>query len=166
MTFLLELKNIGEADRRVVGGKAFALSRLLQAGMRVPRAVCITTRAYDAYMEATGLSDQVSFELLRKPLDEMRWEEVWDTALRIRNLFLKTPIPGDLRQALLPAVAERLGETEVSVRSSAPGEDSARKSFAGLHDSFLNVRGASTILEHVHLVWASLWIGPYSIGRN
>ena len=157
MTFLLELKDIGKADRRVVGGKAFALSRMVQAGMRVPRAVCITTRAYDAYMAATGLSDRVSFELLRKSLDEMRWEEVWDTALRIRNLFLKTPIPADLRQALMADFSMRFGETEVSVRSSALGEDSARKSFAGLHDSFLNVRGASAILEHVNLVWASLW---------
>ncbi len=157
MTFLLELKDIGKADRRVVGGKAFALSRMVQAGMRVPRAVCITTRAYDAYMAATRLSDHVAFELFRKSLDEMRWEEVWDTALRIRSLFLKAPIPADLRDILLPYLSNRFGETEVSVRSSAPGEDSARKSFAGLHDSFLNVRGASAILEHVHLVWASLW---------
>ncbi len=43
------------------------------------------------------------------------------------------------------------------VRSSAPGEDSAGASFAGLHESYVNVRGVDDILEHIKLVWASLW---------
>ena len=45
----------------------------------------------------------------------------------------------------------------MSVRSSAPGEDSAEHSFAGLHESYVNVKGTISILEHVRLVWASLW---------
>lgn len=43
------------------------------------------------------------------------------------------------------------------VRSSAPGEDSRRTSFAGLHASFVNVAGLQAVLEHLKLVWASLW---------
>jgi phosphohistidine swiveling domain-containing protein len=49
------------------------------------------------------------------------------------------------------------GEDPVAVRSSAPGEDAAQTSFAGLHESYINVRGAQAILDHVLLVWASLW---------
>lgn len=49
------------------------------------------------------------------------------------------------------------GNTPVAVRSSAPGEDSASNSFAGLHDSFLNVSGTSEIIKHIKLVWASLY---------
>ncbi len=37
----------------------------------------------------TGLRDQMHMELYRKPFEEMRWEEIWDTALRIRNMFVK-----------------------------------------------------------------------------
>jgi pyruvate,water dikinase len=117
----------------------------------------VTTKAYDSYMAATGLHDQILFELLRKPFEEMRWEEIWDSALRIRNLFLKNPFPPELRQSLLPAIAKRFSDKAVSVRSSAPGEDSTRRSFAGLHDSFINVRGATAVLEHIRRVWASLW---------
>ncbi len=43
------------------------------------------------------------------------------------------------------------------VRSSAPGEDSRQASFAGLHASFVNVVGLGAVLEHLKLVWASLW---------
>jgi hypothetical protein len=30
----------------------------------------------------------------------MRWEEIWDAALRIRNLFLNQPVPPELEEAL------------------------------------------------------------------
>jgi rifampicin phosphotransferase len=96
-------------------------------------------------------------ELYRKPFDSMRWEEIWDVSLRIRNMFLKTPLPEVLRESLLPDLESRFEKTPVSVRSSAPGEDSSRTSFAGLHESFVNIRGAEFILERVRLVWASLW---------
>jgi pyruvate,water dikinase len=157
MSLLLDLQEIHEADLPRVGGKGFALAQLVQAGLRVPRALCVTTEAYESYLSATGLRDQILFELLRKPFEEMRWEEIWDTALRIRNLFLKTSLPVELRQALLPAIENYFGDTAVSVRSSAPGEDSAQRSFAGLHESFVNVRGPTAVLDHVRSVWASLW---------
>ena len=36
-------------------------------------------------------------------------------------------------------------------------EDSATASFAGLHDSFVNVRGLPAIIDRLRLVWSSLW---------
>jgi pyruvate,water dikinase len=96
-------------------------------------------------------------ELHRKPFEEMRWEEVWDTALRIRNLFLKTPIPQPLHKELHLLIDKTFSGKAVSVRSSAPGEDSADLSFAGLHESYVNVKGTESILDHLRLVWASLW---------
>lgn len=82
---------------------------------------------------------------------------MWDAALRIRNLFLKTPLPGDLYGALLAETEGMFGDRPVAVPSSAPGEDSAGASFAGLYESFLNVRDPASIVDHVLLVWASLW---------
>lgn len=43
------------------------------------------------------------------------------------------------------------------MRSSAIDEDTGQASFAGLHDSYVNIRGVAAILRHVRLVWASLW---------
>jgi pyruvate,water dikinase len=45
----------------------------------------------------------------------------------------------------------------VAVRSSATSEDSAEASFAGLQDTYLWVRGADSVLEHVRRCWASLY---------
>ena len=149
-----------EIDERVaarVGGKALALARLSCAGIAVPPFVAVTTDAYEAYLDAAGLRVRILFELDRKDLAEMRWEEIWDAALRIRNLFLTTPLPAEVQVALAKPLAARFNGAAVVVRSSAPGEDSAGASFAGLHESYVNVRGVDAILYHVKLVWASLW---------
>jgi phosphohistidine swiveling domain-containing protein len=157
MTLVLSLHEITEADRARIGGKGFALAMLKKRGVRVPDACCISTEAYEAYVSATGLRDRIHMELYRKPFEEMRWEEIWDAALRIRNMFSKTPLPKLLQEALWDFLALRFSDGPVSVRSSAPGEDSSKTSFAGLHESFMNIRGVKSILEHIRLVWASLW---------
>jgi phosphohistidine swiveling domain-containing protein len=157
MKLALSLHEILQKDRPRVGGKGFALAMMQRRGMHVPDALCISVEAYQKYVSSTGLRDQIHIELYRKPFEEMRWEEIWDSALRIRNMFLKTLLPGALHEELRDSLAFRFSDRPVSVRSSAPGEDSARTSFAGLHESFVNVRGVESILEHLRLVWASLW---------
>jgi pyruvate,water dikinase len=157
VTLLLALHEIGERHRELVGGKGLALARLARSGVAVPAAVCVTTEAYRQYTRQTRLGERIDFELNRKRFADMRWEEIWDAALRIRNLFLTTPLPADMADTLRCGLAPIFENRAAVIRSSALGEDSARGSFAGLHDSYVNVRGLPTILEHVRLVWASLW---------
>ena len=54
-----------------------------------------------------GSRARIGFELERKDLADMRWEEMWDAALRIRNLFLTTPLPEEVRAALAEPLAAR-----------------------------------------------------------
>ncbi len=157
MKFILPLDRIQDHDLPLVGGKALALARMARNELNIPGGLCITTHAYDTYVTSTGLRERILLELNRKPFADMRWEEMWDAALRIRNMFLKTAIPGPLDDALRDAVENRFQDKPVVIRSSSPAEDSARASFAGLHDSFVNVMGLDAILEHIRLVWASLW---------
>ena len=157
MNRFVTLDSIKEGDRHRVGGKSFSLARLGGNGFRIPEAVCVTTAAYDDYVTITGLQERILFELNRKEFKDMRWEELWDAALRIRNMFLKHPMPEELDVELREALGRHFEGKAAVVRSSAPGEDSAKASFAGLHESFVNVRGVDSILEHVRLVWASLW---------
>ncbi|MCK7515228.1 MAG: hypothetical protein MZV70_72020 [Desulfobacterales bacterium] len=103
------------------------------------------------------MRERILLELHRKDFKEMRWEEIWDCATRIRNLFLRKPLPPDLAAALHAAVAERFAGRTVVVRSSAPDEDAAGSSFAGLHESYVNIRGTEAVVEHIRMVWASLW---------
>jgi len=157
MKWIIDLHEITSEDRLKVGGKGFALARLAASGFRVPSALCITVDAYHQYVKATGLQERILLELHRKDFREMRWEEVWDAALRIRNLFLGHPLPEQLHASLYRVLQNRFEGKAVVVRSSSREEDSARASFAGLHESFVNVAGTDSILEHIRLVWASLW---------
>ena len=157
MKMVFGLDEIRAEDDARFGGKSVALSRMASRGLRVPETICVGVEAYRRFVHLTGLKDRIVLELNRKVFEEMRWEEVWDTALRIRHLFIQTPFPDELRSVLAPPIQSRFGDRAVVVRSSAPGEDAAGTSFAGLHDSFVNVRGVDSILSHVRRVWASLW---------
>lgn len=71
--------------------------------------------------------------------------------------FADAATHGDAIAAQVTAAYERLGDgTRCAVRSSATAEDLPTASFAGQHDSFLDVTGASAVLEHVRRCWASL----------
>ena len=66
-------------------------------------------------------------------------------------------VPDDLATAITRSLS-RLGEQAAyAVRSSATAEDLPTASFAGQHDSYLDVVGARAILEHVSRCWASLF---------
>ncbi|MBC3190344.1 pyruvate, water dikinase [Pseudonocardia sp. C8] len=57
-------------------------------------------------------------------------------------------VPDDLRREILLAYA-RLGRGPVAVRSSATAEDLAHASFAGQHETFLNVDGDEALIDAV-----------------
>ncbi len=157
MPRLLPLKEVSDRDGKLVGGKGLSLARLARGGFLVPRTICVTSEAYRMFVNNNGLAERIQLELSRKNLAEMRWEEIWDTALRIRNLFLTNPMDQDLESSLSAAISKNFGQGPVAVRSSAPEEDSASSSFAGVHESFINISGTAAILDHIRLVWASLW---------
>lgn len=156
-SLVIDLAKLTAADLPRAGGKAVVLGRLAGSGTPIPPGVCVTTPVYDRYLDETGLRQRLPLLLERKPFSEMRWEELWDLGLRVRSLFLSTPLPDALAAELVEYLLPRYADLPVTVRSTAPVEDSATASFAGLHDSFVNVRGLPAILDRLRLVWASLW---------
>ncbi len=155
-----EKKQVEKAGN-LCGGKASALGFLKEEGSKeginVPRGACIGTAAYNEYVDRTGLRGRILLELDRKPFEEMRWEELWDLSEKIKHMFARTPFPPGMEKELEEEISWYFGKKAVAVRSSAPGEDTAKTSFAGVHASYVNVRGARDILRHLRLVWASLW---------
>lgn len=78
--------------------------------------------------------------------------EVW------RSVDLPEPLADEIRQAYHAlAQPDDDGNPSVAVRSSTFEEDSARSSWAGQFDTFLCIRGADAVLEHIKRSWASLW---------
>lgn len=154
---LIPLHAVEARHEPIVGGKAAKLSQLARAGFTVPRGVCLTTWAYESFVGDSDIVNTIRMELGRKSLDEMRWEELWDAALRIRAAFMSQPLSGSLQSTIAESLSAFDSSTPLAVRSSAIGEDSADRSFAGLHESIIGVRRTNAVRDAVRLVWASLW---------
>jgi len=151
------LSNVSGIGPEQIGGKAYNLGRLIQAGLAVPNGFCIGVAAYQTFIRHNNLSRVIRLEMGRKAFQSMRWEEVWDVALRIRSAFTRAEIPQDLADRIRTAVSDLGPPGALAVRSSAPGEDAEGGSFAGLHESVTNVLSEDAVLDAVKKVWASLW---------
>jgi phosphohistidine swiveling domain-containing protein len=138
-----------------VGGKGASLARMARAGFPVPSGFLITTDAYRAFVETNAL--QASIVALAK--DTARPRE--QTSTDIRALFERASIPPDVVHEIQRVYAELTQATgdasPVAVRSTATAEDLPGASFAGQHDSFLNIRGEQALLDAVKRCWSSLW---------
>jgi phosphohistidine swiveling domain-containing protein len=157
MNWILSPLEIGPDHRNQIGPKAYALSVMAREGFEIPNTLFLTVDAYNAFVNSDGTRERILLELNRKNFKDMRWEEIWDCTTRIRNIFIKKQIPEPLNSYLTEKIQSRFTGKSLAVRSSAPDEDVSGSSFAGLHESFVNVRGTASILDHIRLVWASLW---------
>ena len=158
MNLLIPFTDISREAVKSFGGKAMMLARLHQEGFMVPAGYCLPVSVYHDFLIETGLDAFIAMELQRKDFRAMRWEELWDVSLRIRNHFLSRAWPKAMKEKLLKDLSEGPANwSAVAVRSTAPGEDSASQSFAGLHESRVMLQGAEAILEAIRIVWASLW---------
>jgi phosphoenolpyruvate synthase/pyruvate phosphate dikinase len=157
MNWILSPLEIRPDHRNRIGPKGYALSLMAREGFNIPDTLLLTVDAYNEFVNSDGLRERILLELNRKKFKNMRWEEIWDCATRIRNIFLKKKIPDTLKSYLTEKIQSRFSNKTLAVRSSAPDEDASGSSFAGLHESFVNVRGTPSILDHIRLVWASLW---------
>ncbi len=164
--WIIRLANITNENQIICGNKAAALARIHRTEFRVPSGFCLTSQAYTDFIRQTGVDRKIMLELGRKNFGDMRWEEIWDASLRIRNTFVRTPLPEDIRSAVLEEVESVLNEKSLVIRSSSLSEDSGGTSFAGLHESFVNIREPERILECIRLVWASLWSDGALLYRN
>jgi pyruvate,water dikinase len=153
---VLDLQEVDEMQVAVVGGKGAHLGALSRIeGIRVPAAFCVTTDAFRRIMaEAPSIDDRLD-QLSRLNPDDR--EAIRTLSAEIRRTIEGITIPGNLAAAITGELA-RLGEQAAyAVRSSATAEDLPTASFAGQHDTYLNVVGPAAILEHVSRCWASLF---------
>ncbi|MEU9179888.1 rifamycin-inactivating phosphotransferase [Streptomyces sp. NPDC048550] len=150
------LQDVDETQFAVVGGKGAHLGGLSRIeGVRVPGGFCVTADAFRRIMaEAPAIGDRLD-ELSRMDPDDR--ERVRTLSAQIRRTIEGTPVPGDLAAAITGALGRLGEEAAYAVRSSATAEDLATASFAGQHDTYLNVAGPTEILRHVSRCWASLF---------
>ena len=136
------------AERSLVGGKGASLSDLAALGAPVPPAFALTTRTYNEFAKSLALPQRAS--------------DVCDDDLPgIRASIELASIPDHISDAIessfLRLKSQADGSIGFAVRSSATAEDSAEFSFAGLHDTVLDVRDLPELKRAIKQCWASLW---------
>jgi pyruvate, water dikinase len=151
------IEELSHADIPYAGGKGANLGELTQAGFPVPPGFVIGAPAYAAFCEQGGLRARLSELLAGVDVDDTAALEA--AAAEARAMVEAEPVPGRLETAIREAWAQLdAGDgIAVAVRSSATGEDTASASFAGMNETFLNVRGADEVLAAVRRCWGSLF---------
>ncbi|MCC5957228.1 MAG: hypothetical protein JJU07_14105, partial [Natronohydrobacter sp.] len=148
------LTAIGSADLALAGGKGASLGAMLGAGLPVPEGFAVLTQAYRDFVDHNGFAEAVRHLVKNVPGDDP--EALAKAAQALKERFLAGAIPAHVAEAIDAAYAD-IGAGLVVVRSSATAEDLPGASFAGQHDSFLNVEGPEAVAEAVRGCWASLW---------
>lgn len=156
-------EDLGIADVPLVGGKNASLGEMVREltpqGIRVPNGFAITAEGYRHVLDQAD-----AWPRLHAALDGLDARDVDDLARRAhraREIIYRAPLPDDLAAQII-AAHQRLqtqygDDLTVAVRSSATAEDLPTASFAGQHETFLNISGQARLLDAVRLCFASLF---------
>jgi phosphoenolpyruvate synthase/pyruvate phosphate dikinase len=66
MNWILPIDTFPAGSGQLIGGKGVALRRLSDRGLPIPRTLCVTTRAYNDFIDGAGLREKINLELHRK----------------------------------------------------------------------------------------------------
>jgi pyruvate,water dikinase len=156
-------KEIRLGDVAVVGGKNASLGELHAAcrsqDVRVPNGFALTAACY---REALTQADAVpKLRALLDGLDQTDIARLAERAASARDIVYAATGGAELRQQIIAAYRQLEAESgpscAVAVRSSATAEDLPNASFAGQHESYLNIRGDEALVEACRRCFASLF---------
>ena len=143
-------QEIGLNDIHLVGGKGANLGKMARAGLPVPAGFCVTTQAYEQFIQEMDLWAEMEHWLATLPARQ--------AGEQIRQRIENAHMPGTISKCIKEAyLSLNHGHAPVAVRSSATAEDLVEASFAGQQETYLGIRGAENLTRHVQRCWASLW---------
>ena len=149
-----------ETDQPIVGGKCASLGAMTQAGLPVPPGFAVTTHAFAESMNMDHVG--VPLKAFLADLDVSDMHALSRAARQCRQLVLDAGPSADAEATIRAGyhqLCEQTGidDVAVAVRSSATAEDQPDASFAGQQDTYLWIRGADNVVNHVVRCWASLY---------
>ena len=159
--FIKKFDDITLADLPDVGGKNSSLgemySKLSAKGIEVPNGFATTALAFWTFLDYNKLWERL-LQLLHK-LDKRNYTNLKETGAKARELMMQGEMPEDIVKAIVDTYRELFkgADETVAVRSSATAEDLPQASFAGQHESYLNVSGEKEVVLAVQKCFASLY---------
>ncbi len=160
--YIKSFSHVSLEDVAIVGGKNASLGEMINnlksLGVEVPDGFAITVDAYSEFLSHNGLTSLLQ-DALNK-LDRQALSNLQEVGAKCRSLVLNSKIPTEVEESIRKAHVKLMTNELVhslAVRSSATAEDSPTTSFAGQHESYLNVTGIDNVLEAVKNCYASLF---------
>ena len=153
-------KDIDKSDTALVGGKGANLGEMTKAGFPVPNGFAITINAYDRFLQENNILEKIYQAL--KTIDVDDPAQLAPSSERIRKMVINGKIPQEIAFDIISSYKKLSGRFKhalVAVRTSATAEDMPDNSFAGMGETFLNIKGEANLLVAVRKCWASLFTG-------
>jgi len=162
--YILWYRELSVKDVPLVGGKNASLgemfSQLTKKGVNIPDGFALTSKAYWYYLKKNKIDR--GLKRIFKKFNPKSLESLRKTGKAARQLILQAEIPEDLKKGILrnyKKLSQKYNQEniDVAVRSSATAEDLPSASFAGQHETYLNVVGSEELLKAVKNSIASLF---------
>jgi len=156
-------EELGIEDVSSVGGKNASLGEMYRElaakGVSVPNGFAVTADAYRMFLREAKLDGVI--RTILDDLDTRQLDNLRQRGRQVRQAILGATLPLELAEAITEAY-DRLSDghadpVDVAVRSSATAEDLPDASFAGQQETYLNVQGHLSLLEHCKRCFASLF---------
>ena len=160
---VVSFNNVTLKDVSLVGGKNASIGELVKClqplGVKIPDGFATTAHAFRLFLNENGLDEKL--QVLINSLDKKEFKNLSNVSVAAKELILKAKLSGKLKEEITLSYTDLCKkynrELDVAVRSSATAEDLPHASFAGQHESFLNVKGLNEVLESVKKCFASLY---------
>jgi pyruvate,water dikinase len=160
--FTIRFKDIRLKDIAKVGGKNASIgemySQLSAVGIRIPDGFAITANAYNAFLNENNCRDKLL--AVFKELDVQGFSNLKKIGESAREIIRQSILSNEFVEAVLLAYTtldSAQQNLSVAVRSSATAEDLPEASFAGQHESFLNVKGDEALIIAVKKCYVSMF---------
>lgn len=156
-----KFKELGIKDVAIVGGKNASLgemyNELTSKGVRIPNGFATTSFAFWEFLKENSIQEPIENVLAK--LDRKAYSNLEEIGKQARELILGASFSTSFSKEIFDEYAALCGKDlkEVAVRSSATAEDLPEASFAGQHDTFLNIKGKEALLQAVKNCFASLY---------
>jgi len=169
-SFVFGFQDIDKTKLKVVGGKGVNLGELTRIeGIHVPDGFCISTEAFKRIIVRGDSFPKESLRIggktssINELLDQLSLlkvedrDKIGELSGEIRRVIEGVAIPQDINEEITRRLSRLDEKNAYAVRSSATAEDLPTASFAGQHDTYLNIIGKEAILKHISKCWASLF---------
>lgn len=159
--FVKRLSEVNMKDVAIVGGKSASLGEMINylvpVGINVPDGFATTAFAYWTFLDYNNLWEPLTALMMK--LDRNNFNNLKEIGAAAREMILKADMPEVVVREVKDAYNSMcfLHPVAVAVRSSATAEDMPFASFAGQHQSFLNVVGGDSVVEAILHCYSSLY---------